>query len=243
MQEINSLQDFKLEVIMLKIDKEIKKKSMLSNLQLLADGGDGGEGAGDGAGSEGDKGTGEGEERKFSQQELDDAIQKRLGREAKKYEKYKDLDDKELETYKQWKADQEKKKQEELSDLEKEKQAREKLEKEKDDIVAKANATLVRAAFLVGATEIPQDKREAAYKLTNLSTVTVENGEVDKDLLKAAVDEVIKEYPWLKDTTEKKKDVGGGAGNGGGQLSAEEVAANKAKERNKKDEQNKKSWW
>lgn len=227
---------------MLKIDKEIKRKSMLSNLQLLADGGDSGEGAGDGAGSkEGSKGTGEGEEKKFSQKELDEAIQKRLGRESKKYEKYKDLDDEELNSYKQWKADQEKKKQDELTDLEKERQAREKLEKEKDDIVAKANATLVRAAFLVGAKDIPEDKREAAYKLANLSTVTVENGEVDKELLKAAVDEVLKQYPWLKGET--KPNVGGGAGNGGGQLSAEEVAANKAKERNKKDEQNKKSWW
>lgn len=211
------------------------------NLQKFSNTG-GEEGSGDSTSTEeGTKTDGEGEEKKFSQKQLDEAIQKKLSRESKKYEKYKDLDDKELENYKQWKEDQEQKKQDELSDLEKERKARENLEKEKNDIVAKANATLVRAAFLVDAKEIPEDKREAAYKLADLSNVTVENGEVDKDLLKTAVDEVLKQYPFLKGET--KSNVGGGAGNGGGQLSAEEVAANKAKERNKKDEQNKKSWW
>jgi hypothetical protein len=215
------------------------------NLQLFARGplmapdeGGGNGGAGDGAGSEEEKSTGD--EKKFSQAELDEQIQKRLARESKKYDKYKDLNDEELNTYKQWKAEQETKKQNELSDLQKEKAAREKLEKEKGNVVAKANARLIRAAFLVGAKDIPEDRREAAYKLTDLSAITVDDdGNVDETLLKAAVDDALKAYPWLKDATTQKKDVGGGAGNGGGTLTAEEIAKNKAEERNKKQSERK----
>ncbi len=199
------------------------------------DGGGAGAGDGAGSGSEGDnKGAGGGEEKKFTQAELDTKIQERISRESKKYDKYKDLDDKELESYKAWKKEQDEKAENEKTDLQKEKDAREAAEKEKKVALEKANQRLIRAAFLVSAKDIPEDRRDAAYKLADISAVTVnDNGDVDEKLLKTAIDEVLKANPFLKGTTEKQN-VGGGAGDGGGKLTNEDIAKKKAEERNKK---------
>lgn len=192
-------------------------------------GGDGGSGGDGGAGTGGGAG-----DKTFTQAELDAKIQERIARESKKYDKYKDLDDEKLEKYKAWEKEQQEKLEKEKTDLQKEKDAREAAEKEKKSALDKANQRLVRAAFLVSAKDIPEDRREAAYKLADLSAVTVnDNGDPDEKLLKAAIDEVLKANPFLKGTT-GKQDVGGGAGGGGGTMTSEDIAKKKAEERNKK---------
>lgn len=172
------------------------------NLQLFAEG----EGAAEGTGTQEtpgaeDKGQ-QGEDKKFTQADLDKAIQDRLKRENKKYEK-------------------------QLEDLKKQFTAggdgegNANAEGQQEDpkaaaLLAQANQRLLEATATTEAVKLGVDPKYVGdvVRLANLSEVQIgEDGTLDSSKVSKAIDEVLKRLPMFKTTTEGAQGfVVGGSG-------------------------------
>lgn len=181
--------------------KELHRKL---NLQLFAEG----EGAAEGTGSQEtpgseDKGQ-QGEDKKFTQADLDKAIQDRLKRENKKYEK-------------------------QLEDLKKQFTAGGDSEGNADaggqkgeednkaaSILAQANQRLMEATATTEAVKLGVDPKYVGdvVRLANLSGIEIgEDGTLDSSKVSKAIDDVLKRLPMFKTTTEGAQGfVVGGSG-------------------------------
>jgi len=170
---------------------------------------DGGAGAGDGSGDDGtDKGTdkkdGNGkdgdkdddsgaDEKKFSQADLDDAVEKRLARAMKKWEREHP----------------------EAKKAEDDKKDQGKDDKSADDgsaaKIAAANQKLVQSEAKAVALSlgVKSDRVAYAVRMADLSKIDVDDElGVDGEALKKAIEQVLKDIPELKPTEEQKKGSG-----------------------------------
>lgn len=175
------------------------------------DGGAGGEGGNGGAGN----GNGDGDQNnnagggaaKFSQEDVDAIITKRLAREQKAWEA---------------KLEEEKKKAN-MTEQEKLKAAAEEAEKKGKVAVDAANARIIAAEAKVQAAALGVKPEKVAYvlKLADLSGVAVDdNGNIDEKEVKKAVEKVTKDLPELlaggTGGANLRGNPGGKAGQGGG---------------------------
>lgn len=162
-------------------------------------------GAGDGAGS----GTGE-EEKKFTQADIDDAVEKRLARERKKWER---------EQQKQQPAAAQQQTQTQAAgtgDGTQQQQAQQPSQLPKDDSeekIAKVNQKLVTAeaktAAIAAGTK--PDRVDYVVRLADLSQVDVDEDDgPDTDAIKKAVDKVLKDMPEFKAASDDGKNTGSG---------------------------------
>jgi len=184
----------------------IHKTFGVSYYQLrFADGGAGGDGAdkgddkGDGKDDSGkdDKGDDKkdkGEpEKKFSQDDLDDAVEKRLARERRKWEREHP----------------------EAKKAEDDKKDQGKDDKSADDgstaKIAAANQKLVQSEAKAVALSlgVKSDRVAYAVRMADLSKIDVDDElGVDGEALKKAIEQVLKDIPELKPTEEQKKGSG-----------------------------------
>lgn len=174
----------------------------------FADGGGSGAGAGDkgdgkdGSGAEGEKTGGEKgkgddkggeEEKKFSQADIDDAVEKRLARERKKWEREHPEGSK--------KAEGDKKDPEDKQPADDGSAAK----------IAAANQKLVQAeAKAVALTlGVKADRVAYAVRMADLSKIDVDDElGVDSEAVKKAMEQVLKDIPELKPTEDQKKGSG-----------------------------------
>lgn len=191
----------------------------------FADGGGSGTGTGDGAGTGDGKGTstaagsqttgtgdgaGDGagkEEKKFTQTDIDDAVEKRLARERKKWER---------EQQKQQQATQTAQQSASGTGDGTQQQAAQQTQQPKDDSaekIAKVNRRLVAAeaktaAIAAGA---KPDRADYVVRLADLSKVDVDEDDgPDTDAIKKAIDKVLKDMPEFKATPDDGKNGGSG---------------------------------
>ena len=160
-----------------------------------SDGADSGEGSGDGDSDADDDDSGN-EEKKFSQSELDKIVEKRLAKEKRKFEKYKDVDVDEYNKWKKEKADQE---EAAKTELDKANEKAEEAEKKSKQAIETANKRLILAEFKVLAKDANIKYINDAYQLADLSEVEVkDDGSIEG--LKEVIEDLVKEKPFLVDT-------------------------------------------
>lgn len=148
------------------------------------------EGSGAGSGEGAGEGSGTGGEKTFTQAELDALIKDRLAREKKKYEGV------DVEEYKRFKADAQKKADDEKTELQKLQEKLSETEKTSKSVMQQANARLIKAEFKVLAKELGVEYVDDAFKLADLSGIKVnENGEVEG--IKEIVEALVAEKPFL----------------------------------------------
>lgn len=153
-----------------------------------------------GGGDQPDKG----QERTFTQAELDEIIKDRLGRERGKYADYKELQAK-ASKLEELEAAQ-------LSELEKAQRAAEKANAEKEAALKQAQQMLIRSAFVAEAARQGAKHPDDAYALADRSGVMV-----DDDGKVAGVDAAVKQLldaGRLVMGAPKAPDLDGGAGDG-----------------------------
>lgn len=157
-----------------------------------AAGAEGGTGnASGGTGEETGTGTGGEEEKQFSQTDLDAAIEKRLARERKKWER-----ESKQQTTKQPPAAEEGTKQEKDDGAEK---------------LSKANAHLVKSEAKAAAIAVGVKPEKVPYvvKLADLDGIDVDEDDgPDTEAIKKAIDKVLKDMPELKAAQETGKGAG-----------------------------------
>lgn len=159
--------------------------------------GTGDNGNGDGSGSGDGKGDGNGDgnngsdgNKTFTQAELNKIINDRIARERKKFEGV------DVEEYKRMKKEKQDKEDAEKTDLQKEKERADKLEREKQNAIDLANKRLILAEFKVLAKDNNIEYIDDAYKLADLSNVTVsEDGSIEG--LKEIVEALVTDKPFL----------------------------------------------
>lgn len=140
------------------------------------------EGEGEGEGGEGEqKPSG----KSFNQDDVDKAIEKRLARERKRWER----------------EQEEAKKKAEMSEAERFKAEKEESEKKATEAQERANQTLIRAEAKVTAVAagVKAERVAKFLKLVDLAEVEVgEDGEPDADAIKAAIDAALEDVPEFK---------------------------------------------
>ena len=139
----------------------------------------------------------------FSQEQLDEIITKRLVREQKKWQDQIDED----------------KRKAELTEAEKLKEGKAEAEAKVKTITAAANKRLVQAEAKVAASALGVKAEKIPYllKLANLTDVTVdEDGTVDAAFLKTELENILKDLPELKGSTQNPNPVGGASNPAGG---------------------------
>ena len=161
------------------------------------DAGDGDGSKGDGEGDGDDEGTKSKPKPKYSQDDMDSAITKRVARERKKWEK-----------------DQaEAKKKEQMTEAEKLKAAKDEAEAKAAESQTIANKKLVRADAKVAAVAagVKAERVNRFLKLVDLSDVDVDDktGEPDSDAIKAAITEALEDVPEFKAGDGKGGESGG----------------------------------
>jgi len=202
----------------MKYDKKLlaekKNKHFIPmNLQLFAEGGDGGDTDpnNDGGDNSGDGG----EDKTFNQDDINSIVKKEKGKAKKAAQKelletlgLESVDDLQSIVNAKKKADEQKK-----TDLEKKEEEINGLKTEKQKAIEKANKIAITAEFKVKATDekfgLKGKQIDAALKLADLSEIEVgEEGAVTG--IEDALEKVVKDYPFLKGGT--GDNIGGGAG-------------------------------
>lgn len=181
------------------------------------------------------------------QDEVDRIVADRLARERKKYADYDDVKAK-LAALEQAEEERKKAEMSEVERLQAEKEAAEKTATEareaRDKALADANKRLIKAEFMAVAREmrVRVDALEDAYKLADLSAVTVsEDGVVIG--VKEAVETLIAAKPYLLEPEKAQPKPIGGAVGGGDPLPEKtkeqllEAAAEKARKSGRLDDQ------
>ncbi|HEX2986143.1 MAG TPA: hypothetical protein VHO71_04935 [Caproiciproducens sp.] len=165
-------------------------------------GGTGSQTAGAGNGTGDGTGTGE-DEKKFTQSDIDDAVEKRLARERKKWER---------EQQKQQATPQTQTPAQGAGDGTQQQQAQQPAQQlPKDDSaekIAKANQRLVasEAKAAAIAAGVKPDRVDYVVRLADLSKVDVDEDDgPDTDAIKKAVDKVLKDMPEFKATSDDGK--------------------------------------
>lgn len=171
---------------------EEKKGLFPLNLQMFADeGGAAEEGTDTGTGTEDKKDDqSQGEDKKFTQADIDKAIKDRLAREKQKFQKQ--LDDLKK-----------------TADTDGGDSGTEEVKTDVDDksatLLAQANKRLLEATATTEAVKLGVDPKYVGdvVKLANLSAVEVgEDGDIDASKISKEIDEVLKRLPMLKTTAE-----------------------------------------
>lgn len=160
-------------------------------------GSDGGSGNGAGTGSRADTGNGDGgqPDKQFTQADLDAAVEKRLARERKKWERES--------------------KQPPAGKSSEGEKSGEGTQQEKDDSaekISKANARLVKSEAKAAAIAagVKPEKVPYVVKLADLDGIDVDDDDgPDSDAIKKAIDKVLKDMPEFK-----AQAAGGGSGTG-----------------------------
>jgi hypothetical protein len=133
----------------------------------------------------------------LTQEELDELIAKRVARERKKLEKYKDYDDIKAKLA-EYEAEAEERRKAELTEVERLKEELEAAQKVKEELESKYNAlseslkqSKIEARFRELAQEHNIEHLEAAKKLADLSQITVDDDGVHglEDVIKKLVEE------------------------------------------------------
>jgi hypothetical protein len=150
----------------------------------------------------------------FTQDEVNELIEKRLQRERKKTDKYSDYD--EIKTKaSEYEKLLEEKRMSELSEKERLEEIAKKYEEEKQGLAKELEAVREQAkrkdivnAFIKAApsVNIPTDRIDAALKLADLSAVEVEDGEVNG--LDVVLNTLVEQYSFLSEVKKPQKPIG-----------------------------------
>lgn len=150
----------------------------------------------------------------FTQDEVNELIEKRLQRERKKTDKYSDYD--EIKTKaSEYEKLLEEKRMSELSEKERLEEIAKKYEEEKQGLAKELEAVREQAkrkdivnAFIKAApsVNIPADRIDAALKLADLSAVEVEDGEVNG--LDVVLNTLVEQYSFLSEVKKPQKPIG-----------------------------------
>ena len=189
------------------------------NLQLFASSGtenSGAENNGNGAnnpnaeGNGGTDGAASGNKQTYTQEDLDKIVTERTGRAEKSALKSffqqkgltEDEADAAIEAYKKTKAE---KAEASKNDAKAQADRADAAEKAAQEAIAKANATLIKANahILASSLGVKSNKLDYVVKMADLSKITIDDdGNPDEAAIKAAVEQVLKDVPELKDTKE-----------------------------------------
>lgn len=150
----------------------------------------------------------------FTQDEVNELIEKRLQRERKKTDKYSDYD--EIKTKaSEYEKLLEEKRMSELSEKERLEEIAKKYEEDKQVLAKELEAVREQAkrkdivnAFIKAApsVNIPADRIDAALKLADLSAVEVEDGEVNG--LDVVLNTLVEQYSFLSEVKKPQKPIG-----------------------------------
>ena len=188
------------------------------NLQLFAESGTGNSGAennGNGTnpnaeGNGGTDGAASGSKQTYTQEDLDKIVTERTGRAEKaalkSFFQQQGLTEEEANSaiaeYKKTKAE---KAEASKNDAKAQADRADAAEKAAQEAIAKANAALIKANAQIQASNlgVKSNKLEYVVKMADLSKITIDDdGNPDDAAIKAAVEQVLKDVPELKDTKE-----------------------------------------
>ena len=152
--------------------------------------------------------AGAGQNRTFTQEELEDILGERLAREREKFKDYDEL--------KKASDELSKLKQAQMTELEKAQAAAKAAEEEKQKVLAMANERLIKGEVKAAAAELGFVDADAAYALLDKAQVKIQdNGTVDG--VKPALEALLKAKPYLNGQA-KPGSVGTGTNPGAGNV-------------------------